>query len=473
MFFKRFYDEWLAQASYLIGCTATGDALVVDPARVIQPYLDAARAEGLRITGVTETHIHADFLSGLRELAAATGAAMYLSGCGPPEWQYAFADDPAVRLLADRDRIEVGNVMLEAVHTPGHTPEHVSFLVTDRAGANGPMGILSGDFVFVGDVGRPDLLEKAARVADTAAAGARQLFNSLAWFRTLPDHLQVWPGHGAGSACGKGLGAVPQSTVGYERRFNWALGIEDRERFVDQVLLGQPEPPRYFGRMKRLNREGPVVLGALPTPERIAPDALVAVLAEDAVLIDTRPTAQFASGHIAGSLNIPFGRSFTTYAGSLLPYDRDLAFILADPTPERVGALVAGSVSIGLDRVGGVAGTDAVDAWAAAGRPMAAVPQIDARELIAAGNGRTLVDVRNRSEWDDGRVAGSMLLPLAELIDRVDEVPRGADVLLLCGTGSRSAAAASVLKARGYDRVANLAGGYAAWIAAGGPVTRT
>jgi hydroxyacylglutathione hydrolase len=264
---------------------------------------------------------------------------------------------------------------------------------------------------------------------------------------------------------------VPQSTVGYERRFNWALQAEDREGFIAQVLLGQPEPPRYFGLMKRLNREGPRILGALPAPESIAPDALVAVLAEGALLVDTRPTAQFASGHIAGALNIPFGRSFATYAGSLLPYDRDLAFLLADPSPERAAALVAGAVSIGLYRVGGNAGSEAIDAWKAAGRPLATVARVSPRELMADGNGRTLIDVRNRSEWDAGRIAASTLLPLAELIDRVDEIPREADVLLYCGAGSRSAVAASLLMARGYQRVTNLAGGYAAWVAAGGPIT--
>lgn len=470
MFFKRFYDEWLAQASYLIGCAATGEAVVIDPARVIEPYLETAEAEDLRITAVTETHIHADFLSGLRELAAATGARRYLSGCGTPEWQYAFRSEPRVTVLADRDRIEVGNVLLEAVHTPGHTPEHLSFLVTDRAAATEPIGIASGDFVFVGDVGRPDLLEKAAHIANTAVVGARTLFDSLVWFKTLPDHLQIWPCHGAGSACGKGLGAMPQSTVGYERRYNWALGIDDREEFVRQVLLGQPEPPRYFGLMKRMNREGPPILGSLPEPARADLDGVLRLLAGGALLVDTRPSAAFGQGHLKGALNIPLGRSFTTYAGSLLPYDLDLVCLLDNPSPGRVRRLVEAAVSIGLDRVRAVHGAEIVEEWARTGRPIGTVQTVSAGELLRAGNAPVLVDVRNASEYEEGHLPEARLLPLPELPDRLAEIPPAADVVLVCQTGSRSAVAASVLKAAGREQVRNLAGGVAAWIAAAGPM---
>jgi len=472
MFFKRFYDEWLAQASYLIGCGATGEAIVVDPARVVAPYLEAAAAEGLKITAVTETHIHADFLSGLRELAAATGATAYLSGCGPDEWQYRFRTDPGVVAMADRHRITIGNVTLEAVHTPGHTPEHVSFLVTDGAVASEPMGLLSGDFVFVGDVGRPDLLEKAAKIADTAEPGARTLFKSLGWFRSLPDHLQLWPGHGAGSACGKGLSAMPQSTVGYERRFNWALGIDDEEEFVRQVILGQPEPPRYFGLMKVMNREGPPILNSLPAPKHATVHEIEALLNGGALLVDTRSTAVSAAGHPPGALNIPFGRSFTTYAGSLLPYDRDLIFLLAEPSAANVAALVAGAVSIGLDRVRAVVGPELLAALEGKGVALGTISQVEPRTL-AGGGGRRVVDVRNRSEWDTGHIPGSTVLPLSELPDRLDDLSPSDDLVLVCQTGSRSAVAASVLKARGRRQVANLSGGYAAWVAGGGAVERT
>ncbi|CAA9340091.1 MAG: MBL-fold metallo-hydrolase superfamily, partial [uncultured Gemmatimonadaceae bacterium] len=263
MFFQRFYDTSLAQASYLIGCQQTGEALVVDPTRDARLYLDAAARERLRVTHVTETHIHADFVSGARELAHQAGAQLLLSDEGGAEWRYGYAGEAGAQLLRDGDRVAVGNVVVEALHTPGHTPEHLSFLVTDAPAHAGPWGILTGDFVFVGDVGRPDLLEKAAGQAGTMEAGARTLFRSLERFRALPDHLQLWPGHGAGSACGKALGAVPSSTVGYERRANWGVATLDEEEFVRLVLAGQPEPPRYFAEMKRVNRAGPRLLGGL------------------------------------------------------------------------------------------------------------------------------------------------------------------------------------------------------------------
>src|SRR5688572_13755898 len=256
MFLQRFYDDQLAQASYLVGCSATGESLVVDPSRDVAQYIDAAAREGLRVTHVTETHIHADFVSGARELASRTGAQLLLSDEGDAEWKYRYAEDSRARLLYDGDSFHVGNIELEAMHTPGHTPEHLSFLVTDHPAGAGPWGILTGDFVFVGDVGRPDLLERAAGYAGTMEAGARELQRSLERFRTLPDHLQVWPGHGAGSACGKSLGALASSTVGYERLANWGLAITNEEEFVRMVLAGQPEPPRYFAEMKRINKEG-------------------------------------------------------------------------------------------------------------------------------------------------------------------------------------------------------------------------
>ena len=266
MFFQRFYDEGLAQASYLIGCQQTGEALVVDANRDADPYVACALREGLRIAVVTETHIHADFVSGSRELVARTGASLAISGEGGPDWQYAFADRDHARVLHNGDTITIGLVRLDVLHTPGHTPEHLAFLVTDQASSAQPVGLLSGDFVFVGDVGRPDLLEKAANVRGTMQQSARDLFRSLARFRALPDFVQLWPGHGAGSACGKALGAMPQSTVGYERIANWALGLDDEDTFVQAVLSGQPDPPRYFAEMKRVNRDGPRVLGGLSAP---------------------------------------------------------------------------------------------------------------------------------------------------------------------------------------------------------------
>lgn len=471
MYFQRYYDERLAQASYLIGCQATNTAIVIDPARDVTPYLATALAEGFAIVAVTETHIHADFVSGLRELQAAAGARAYLSGCGPAEWQYGFRMAPNTAVLADGDQITIGNIVVTAVHTPGHTPEHLSFLVTDGAATIEPIGIVTGDFVFVGDVGRPDLLEKAAHVVHAAEPAARQLWHSLNWFRNLPDHLQVWPGHGAGSACGKGLGAMPQSTVGYEKRVNWALGALTEQEFVGQVLEGQPEPPAYFGRMKQVNRDGPVVLGR-QEPLRWLPGATLFQALNDGLVADGRPTAQFAIRQIPGTLNIPFGKSFPSYAGSLLPYDRDLYFILPDPSASAIDLLAKALRSVGLDRVAGVFGLDGFDAWTASGKAFGLTVQLATDELQKHPGGRRVIDVRNRSEWDAGHLAGATLIPLPQLMERLGEIPLGTNIVVHCQGGGRSSIAASVLKRAGHAQVANLSGGFAAWVAGGGPIER-
>jgi hydroxyacylglutathione hydrolase len=480
MFFQRFYDAKLAQASYLIGCQRTGEAVVVDPNRDVAQYLEAAAAEGLRVTHVTETHIHADFVSGARELAQRAGAQLYLSDEGDADWKYAFAKDAGARLVRDGDRLMVGNVRLEVVHTPGHTPEHISFVVTDTPAGAGPWGILTGDFVFVGDVGRPDLLEKAAGVKGTMEAGARTLFRSLDRFRALPDHLQVWPGHGAGSACGKALGAIPSTTVGYEKLANWGVRTTDEADFVRMVLAGQPEPPRYFAEMKRINREGPRVLGVLPRPSRLSALALEQLLHAGEVVVDTRAAADFASGHIPGTINIPLDASFTTWAGWLLPYDRDIHLLVEDAGRPAAGGLsrvetaVRDLAMIGLDRVAGMVGTDALAEWTATGHALATVAQITPAETAAmVGRGEAaIVDVRGRAEWEAGHVPGVPNIPVGYLADHVDELPADRPLIVHCQGGARSAIAASVLRARGLTNVVNLAGGYAAWTQAGLPTAR-
>jgi hydroxyacylglutathione hydrolase len=396
MLLKRFYDEQLAQASWLIGCQATGEAAVVDPHRDAAQYVAAAEAESLTITHVTETHIHADFVSGARELAHATGARLYLSAEGGDEWQYAFAASDDAVLLRDGDHFMVGNVRFDVLHTPGHTPEHISFVITDTAAADAPMGIFTGDFVFVGDVGRPDLLEKAAGHAGTMEQGARRLFHSLERFRALPDHIQVWPGHGAGSACGKSLGAVPQSTVGYEKLFNAGVLIGDESEFVDWVLAGQPEPPKYFAEMKRINRDGPPLLGGFRTPPRLADDELPALVDAGAIVVDTRPHEEYTLRHVPGTLSIPLNRAFTTWAGWLVPYDRDFHLIVADDAAARRAA--RDLTMIGLDRLAGWFEPSAIDAWAAAGRGVLDTPHVSVDELrtrVQTGDVAVL-DVRGR-----------------------------------------------------------------------------
>ena len=276
MYFKQFYEPRLAQYSYMIGCSASGEALIVDPLRDIGPYLAEAEAQRLRITRVAETHIHADFLSGARGLAQATGAELLLSDEGGPDWLYAFPHTG----LRDGDAFRVGNVEVRVWHTPGHTPEHLAFLITDPLAGDEPAMILSGDFVFVGDVGRPDLLDLAAGVGGTSEPMARRMFASLQRFRELPDHVLVWPGHGAGSACGKALGATPASTVGYEKRTNWALQEEDEDAFVVKLLADQPAVPRYFRYMKLWNRSGEKADGRMIPPPRLSIQKLDALRAE-------------------------------------------------------------------------------------------------------------------------------------------------------------------------------------------------
>src|SRR6187402_7026 len=239
MIVKRCFEPKLAQASYLIGCAVAHECLVIDPNRDAEQYMKMAEAEGLRIVGVTETHIHADYLSGSRELAARTGATLYVSDEGDADWKYAFAGEKGVKTIKAGDRLTFGNVKIDVLHTPGHTPEHLSFLVTDGAAADEPIAAATGDFIFVGDVGRPDLLERAANIKGTMEIGAKTLWASLQKFGARPDWLQLWPGHGAGSACGKGISAIPHSTLGYEKRFNWAFQAGDEATFVKGVLAGQ------------------------------------------------------------------------------------------------------------------------------------------------------------------------------------------------------------------------------------------
>jgi hydroxyacylglutathione hydrolase len=473
MFFRHFYDHQLAQASYLVGCPASGDALVVDPNRNIEQYLATAGAEGLRVTHVTETHIHADFVSGARELAHRAGARLHLSGTGGPDWCYAYAADAGAALLADGSSFRVGQVEIAVMHTPGHTPEHLTFLVTDTATADQPMGALTGDFLFVGDVGRPDLLERAARVAGTMETSARQLFHSLQRFRRLPDFLQIWPGHGAGSACGKSLGAVPQSTLGYEKRFNWAFAMEDEDEFVRAVLAGQPDPPRYFGQMKRINRDGPRLLGEI-RPVLLPVDRLAAVLQAGAIVVDTRPAREFALGAVPGTINIPLNRAFTTWSGSLLPYDVELHLLLDDRRESTVDSVVRQLAGIGLDRVVGYFGPEAVEAWRVSRGTLQTIPQIEGAEVRAGATGGrlTLLDVRSPSEWSAGHLPGSRNIPVADLEQRLADIPRDRPLVVHCQSGSRAAIAASLLCARGLTDVRVFSGGFAEWSRAGYPVDR-
>ncbi len=470
MIVTRLYEPAIAQASYLVGCGATGEAIVIDPNRDIARYLRAAESEGVRITHVTETHIHADFLSGARELARVTGASLLLSDEGDADWKYAFGNE--ARLLHHGDRITIGNIHLDVVHTPGHTPEHLTFLVTDGAAANRPIAAATGDFIFVGDVGRPDLLERAANMLGTMEKGARALWHSLRAFDAYEEWLQIWPGHGAGSACGKGISAVPYSTLGYERRFNWAFAVKTEDEFVAQVLEGQPEPPAYFATMKALNQRGPEIRrGALPP--RLDASRLSALVQAGAIVVDTRAADAFAAAHVPGTLNLPLGGSFVTWAGWLLPYTDDLYVIAAQDDEAGVAEIVRQLALIGLDRVEGVFPADAVSVAAASGEPVEAIPQVTATELATrlAADEVQVIDVRGRTEWESGHLAAALHLPLGYLPGRWTELPANRPLVMQCRAGGRSAIAAALLRRLGRRDVWNLVGGVDAWQAAGLPLT--
>lgn len=465
MLLKYFYDKPLAHASYLVGCQRSGEAIVIDAGRDIEPYLAAASAEGLRIVGAAETHIHADFVSGSRELADRVGAKLYLSDEGPADWKYQFADRHDSQLVKNGDVIRIGKVKLEVLHTPGHTPEHISFLLTDEGGgADAPMGIFSGDFVFVGSIGRPDLLETAAGVVGSAETGARLLYHSMRKFRELPDHLQVWPAHGAGSACGKGLGAIPSSTVGYEKRFNPALQFQDEQEFVDYILADQPETPFYFAVMKRVNKVGPELLRDLAPVRSPAPDELPAVTRQG-LTIDVGPAAEFAAAHVPGTINVP-PNMLAQWAGFFVDYDQPLHLIAE---PSALGEVLARLRSIGIDNVGDAFDAAAVKASGLRTESYRSESPRQLRERIEGGQVR-LLDVRAATEFQAGHIPRAEHRFLGKLLREIETLDRSLPVVAQCQSGGRSAIATSLLQRAGFD-VTNMTGGYAAWTAAGLPTT--
>ncbi|GAB3269283.1 MBL fold metallo-hydrolase [Sinomonas notoginsengisoli] len=456
MLLERIYDEDLAQASYMIGCQATGEAIVVDARRDIAPFLELAETRAMKIVAVTETHIHADYLSGSRELAAATGARLYVSGEGGEDWQYGFE---AERLF-DGTTITVGNVSVKAVHTPGHTPEHLSFLITDGAFSDQPGYLLSGDFVFSGDLGRPDLLDEAAGGVDTRFAGARQLFTSLKEkFLTLPDHVQVHPGHGSGSWCGKALGAIPSTTVGYERLYAWwapYLAANDEEGFVTELLDGQPDAHAYFGRMKRQNRLGPAVMGERGELPELSNADVAEDLAEDRVtFVDTRNVADVHRGTVAGSLNIPDSGKMATYGG--WAYDpetdsRPLVLLAPDQTAAR--RMRDSLVRVGIDNVAGFTPT-------LEGLPIE-TPETLSPEQLQHFDAALVLDVRNKTEHSAGHIPGSSQLSAGRVLWNTDQLPSEGVIVSYCQSGVRNSVAASALRRAGYH-VVELEGSYLGW----------
>ena len=478
MFFRQVFDEKLAQYAYLIGCQRTGDAILFDPQRDIDRYVDLARREELRIAAVAETHIHADFLSGAREFAERFGVRLYLSDEGGPDWRYEWAADDRYdhTPLSDGARFEIGEIEFEAVHTPGHTPEHMSFLVTDRgAGATEPMGLLSGDFVFVGDLGRPDLLETATHVEGAMTPAARRLYGSVRRFLDLPDYLQVWPAHGAGSSCGKALGAVPETTVGYERRFSPAIAaaLEGEDAFVSHILEGQPEPPMYFARMKRDNKLGPAVLGALPDPPRVSERELAGLARPGAgVVVDTRPDrSAFMARHLPGSVYVPLTKSFCTAMGSVVVEEMTPITLICAGT--EVDGVVRDLVRIGFDNVRGFVEPETLDRYFAGGGEAAAIPEIDlvAASRLSEHGGGEVLDVRYASEYALSHLPGAVNASYTRLPEYADRLPANGSLLVHCLSGARAAVAASYLAREGRDvhYINDLFTAYPGSLETGGP----
>ncbi|MBI0579929.1 MBL fold metallo-hydrolase [Neobacillus cucumis] len=463
MFMKYFYDEKLAHASYLVGCQAKGVAIVIDPSRDIHSYLDAAGANGLSITAVAETHIHADYISGSMELASKTGAMLYLSDEGDADWKYLIADQIDSQLLKDGDRFSIGNLTFEVLHTPGHTPEHVSFLLTDGGAAvHAPIGLFTGDFIFAGDVGRPDLLERAAGVKGSAYSLAKKMFKSLQRFKQLPDYLQVWPAHGAGSACGKSLGAVPSSTVGYEKLANWALQYEEEDLFIEALLSGQPEAPKYFGIMKRLNKQGTTLIENLEPVHHTQPSlTLVQEWIQNGIVVDTRQALQFAKKHIAGTMNLPCNQSFVTWAGWLLDYDQPIYLMVSK---EKEAETLKALQSIGLDQVKAVMDHSFIEQLELNGMDVVDYQSVEPKEIMERLDEYYVLDVRRNSEWRAGHIPEAHHIMLGHLKDRMNEIPSEKPILINCKSGARSAIAISILKANGFDQVLNLAGGFDQWL---------
>ncbi len=469
MFMRMIYDEGLAQAAYVIGCQRSGEAIVIDPERDVDRYINLARENELRIIAVAETHIHADFVSGSRELAERVGCTVYVSDEGDADWKYQWLDKKTGggsyehRLLKDGDSFSIGQIQFRTIHTPGHTPEHIMFLVTDRGGgADEPIAIATGDFVFVGDLGRPDLLETAAGQAGAREPSARRLFRTVRKLDAIPDFVQVWPAHGAGSACGKALGAVPMSTVGYERRFNPAIrAAGDEQGFVDFILSGQPEPPLYFATMKRVNKEGPKVLGKLPTPEQMSPEELRRLDTKASALIDTRPWEAFASGHVPGALSIGLESSFNTDAGSFIA-ENDAIYLIIEPG--LVDRAVRELVRVGLDNIRGWFDASQLELYADGTHALVATAQVDASEAarMMEAEQTQVLDVRRATEFAESRLPGAINIAHTRLASRLEEVPRDARILINCRTGIRSARSAAFLQRQGFQ-VVNLKGGILAW----------
>jgi hydroxyacylglutathione hydrolase len=456
--FETVRTDGLAHLSYLIGDQPSGRAAVIDPRRDVEVYLELARQHRLTITHAVETHIHADFVSGSRELAARAGTAkVHVSVEGGAH--YGFDHEP----LRNGSRIELGALTLTGVHTPGHTPEHMAYLAAEKGK---PWGFFSGDFLFADSVGRPDLLG-----ADQTPGLAKSLYRSLQTALTpLPDALPLYPAHGAGSPCGANI-CDRQSTIGYERRHNRALQFTDEAAFIDWVLRTAPPMPRYYPRMKKINAQGPEVLNRLPGVEWMEPAAFQRLAKEDVQLIDNRTMLGFGGGHIAGAWNIGPRAELSLWAGWMLDPEKSIALVL--PRDEDLPKVLRQFLRVGFTKFAGCL-KGGMEAWVTAGLPLQELAQLPVRELnkLLPTRDIQLLDVRTPHEWDEGHLPGAHYLFLGELREKLKSLNPDKPVAVYCATGYRSSLAASLLQASGFKQVRNVPGSYAAWTAAKFPVVK-
>ena len=460
MYFKQFYLGCLAHASYMIG--SEGEAAVVDPRRDVDSYIDEARAQGLEIRHIIETHLHADFVSGHHELARRTGAKIYFGAKADAKFDYV--------PVREGDEIRMGHVVLRFLETPGHTPESVSILVVDRAVSEVPKAVLTGDTLFIGDVGRPDLTGSDPRSgsgAPTAQDLAGMLYDSLHQkLLTLPDSVEVYPAHGAGSLCGRNISSETSSTIGQQRQFNYALKPMPKEEFVRMMTTDLPEAPQYFARDVAINRGGAAELAELPDPAALEARDVEALQKKGAIVLDTRPAAQYGAGHVPGSLHVGLSGQFASWAGALLSPQAPI--VLVSEEKEQVREAQTRLARVGLDNVAGYLEGGLLE-WHRAGLPLATTEQIGVEELdarIREGRAGRVVDVRRPGEWQAGHIASAVNVPLNTLEQHAAELPRDEPVAVLCAGGFRSSIGTSILERQGLARITNVVGGMAAWKAA-------
>ncbi|HEC2186583.1 TPA: persulfide dioxygenase-sulfurtransferase CstB [Staphylococcus delphini] len=436
MFFKQFYDNHLSQASYLVGCLRTGEAIIIDPIRDLTEYIKVAENEGLTITQATETHIHADFASGIRDAAKRLNADIYVSGEGDEHLGYKNMPEQT-HFVKNQDIIQVGHVKLEVLHTPGHTPESISFLLIDEGGGSSvPMGLFSGDFIFVGDIGRPDLLEKSVQMKGSTEVGAKQMYQSIERIKALPDYIQIWPGHGAGSPCGKSLGAVPMSTLGYEKINNWAFNETDEAQFIETLTSNQPAPPHHFAQMKKINQFGM----DLYQPYNVYPS-----LDHERIAFDLRSKEAFHGGHTEGTINIPYNKNFVNQIGWYLNFEKGIDLIGDKSTVEQATQTLQ---LIGFDRVEGYRLPN---------------PEMTTQSIHSAdmsGDEAHVLDVRNDEEWKNGHFEQAVHIPHGKLLTEKIPFNKEDKIYVHCQSGVRSAIAVGILEHKGFKNVVNVREGY-------------